>query len=278
MKTIKACLQWGAKQLSHFDTPQLDSEVILGHVLGMTRTALYTYPDQIVDQACAHQYEQYIHKRAQGLPVALITGVKEFWSLPFYVTQDVLIPRDDTEILVEQALSLFAEDPIDVADLGTGSGAIACSLAHTRPQWRIIATDQSAKSLEVAQRNVMYLSLSNVTLLQGSWFEPLQDKRFDLIVSNPPYIDENDPNLLDKQMQWEPKTALISKDHGYHDIREIVNQARTHLQDKGWLMLEHGYQQGEQVQALMQQAGYINIKTIQDLAQHPRVTIGQYGI
>jgi release factor glutamine methyltransferase len=275
MNTIGQSLRWAALQLIESSTPELDSEVLLGHVLNMSRTKLYTYPEQAVDDDALNQFKALIQLRAQGKPVGAIIHEQEFWSMSFYVNEDVLIPRQDTEILVEHALNLDHASPLKVLDLGTGSGAIACALAHTCPNWQVTAIERNEKALQIAAKNISKFSLTNVNLLQGTWFEPCQGMLFDLIVSNPPYISPTDPHLTTKALSFEPLEALASQDDGYQDLSHIIETAPSHLIQNGMLIVEHGYQQGARVRQMMLDAGLINIQTKQDLAQHERITIAR---
>lgn len=272
MPTIQERLSWGQSQLGKSDTPQLDCEILLGAVLDMSRALLFTHPDKTLNTAQDEQYKGYIQQRAMGQPVALILGVQEFWSMDFKVTEDVLIPRPDTETLVELALTLEHNIALNVADLGTGSGAIACALAKTCPHWQVVATDVSDKSLKVAQENIDAHQLSNVTLLKGAWFEPLQGKRFDLIVSNPPYIAPNDPHLVD--LIYEPTGALVAQDNGLSDLKQIIEDAPNYLNQGGLLIVEHGFDQAQDVRQLMLDAGFKHVATKQDLGGNDRATYG----
>lgn len=244
-----------------------DADVLMAFVLGCSRAQLALNPTPSAEQRL--RYESLRARRAAGEPVAYLTGEKEFWSLTLKVTPDVLIPRPDTELLVEWALPLA---PQRVADIGTGSGAIALALAKELPQARIVATDISAEALAVARFNAQNLKLAHVEFLQGSFLSPLEG-RFDVLVSNPPYIAEHDPHL--PTLRYEPRTALTSGDDGLDAIREIARQAPAHLKSGGWLLLEHGAEQGAAVREILTAAGFAHIETRCDLAGLERATGGR---
>ena len=243
-----------------------DADILRAFVLGCSRAQLVLQPS--LTPAQQTRYESLLARRAAGEPVAYLTGEKEFWSLTLNVTPDVLIPRPDTELLVEWALQLA---PQRVADVGTGSGAIALALAKELPQARFTATDISAPALAIARVNAQTLKLGNVEFLHGSLLEPLGSD-FDLIVSNPPYIAERDPHL--PALRYEPKLALTSGADGLDAIREIVGHAPAHLKSGGWLLLEHGADQGAAVRELMQKTGFTRVETRRDLAGHERASAG----
>lgn len=252
---------------------RLDAHLLLCTVLGCTRTWLLSHDQDAMPEGPLARYLSWLSRRADGEPLAYLLGDKEFFGLTLKVTPDTLIPRPDTETLVEWALSLIPEaGPARVVDLGTGSGAIALALAHARPQAHITAVDASAGALAVALDNARQLGL-RVRGLQGSWLTPLAGERFDLIVSNPPYIAEGDPHL--PALRHEPITALTSGPDGLDDIRLIVAQAPAHLAPGGWLLLEHGYNQAPEVGALLRQQGFEEVSTRFDLGGQPRCTGGR---
>lgn len=274
--TIASCLQQAKKQLAACPTASLDAELLLLAVLKQTRAYLYTYPDKLLSAEDYEHFQSFIVRRQSGEPVAYILGHKDFWDLSLKVTPDVLIPRPETELLVELSLNLLDQDkPAKLLDLGTGSGAIACSLAHTCSKWQVTATDISAKALAVAQENVTAYQLNNVTCVLSDWFENIQAQSFDVILSNPPYIEEGDPELCTESMQYEPHSALFSPQQGLADLERIMQHAVAYLAPDGWLLLEHGFQQGNDVRTLFETHGYVNVTTHQDLAQRDRVSIGQ---
>ena len=277
-RTIGQCLSnASAKLIPSSDSTRLDVELLLGEVLQRDRSYLYAHPEASLCAEHIQTFEQLLKRRCQGEPLAYLLGYKEFWSLRLQVTQDVLVPRPETELLVKLALASVAEErAAKVIDLGTGCGAIGLAIAYERPQWRVTATDISRKALRVAVRNRDALRLRNIRFVQGSWFLPLGLERFDLVVSNPPYVSIHDPHLNQPELRHEPKTALVSPEHGLADIKHIIVSARHHLNPSGRLLLEHGYDQGEIVRALLQHHGFREVKTYQDLAGHDRVSLGAW--
>lgn len=257
--------------------PELESRLLLCHILRQPLSHLYAWPEKALESQQLSAYNTLIEKRCNGTPVAHLTGAREFWSLTLKVTPDTLIPRPETELLVERALAhLDDHTNAQVADLGTGSGAIAAALASERPDWQITASDRSAAALRVAQENFRQLQLNNITCLQGDWYQALPEgARFDLIVSNPPYIEEDDPHLSRGDLPSEPRDALASGPDGLDAIRRIIRPAPDHLQPHGWLLLEHGFEQGEAVRQLLTEAGFQQISTHKDLAGLERVTEGR---
>jgi release factor glutamine methyltransferase len=253
-----------------------DAEWLLAHVLGRSRSWLYSHADDAADAATASSFEALLKRREAGEPVAYLTGTRGFWRFDLQVSPATLIPRPETELLVELALVRLAKDrPLHVADLGTGSGAIALALAHERPRAQVIATDASADALAIARSNAASLKIHNVEFRQGDWFAPLQGERFDLIASNPPYIALGDPHLDEGDLRHEPMTALASGADGLDAIRTIVGHAPAHLDGGGWLLLEHGWDQGAAVRDLLIRAGFIAVATERDLEDRDRVTLGQ---
>lgn len=255
---------------------RVDAEVLLQHVLRRPASWLLAHADDVLTLADERAFIELVQRRQLGQPVAYITGRRGFWSLELEVTPATLIPRAETERLVELALDRLAEDtPARVVDLGTGSGAIALSIGTERPRAKILATDASAEALEVAHRNARRLCIPNVQFVQGDWLAPLREARVDLIVSNPPYIETGDPHLAQGDLRFEPVSALASGADGLDDIRRIVSDARQHLLPGGWLLFEHGWNQGEACRALLQAAGYSEVFTAQDLERRDRVSGGR---
>jgi release factor glutamine methyltransferase len=252
---------------------RLEAEVLLVHALGKPRSWLIAHATDALEPAHIEAFEALVQRRLRGEPVAYITGHRGFWSLELEVTPATLIPRPETELLVELALERLPPDA-QVVDLGTGSGAIALAIAHERPHAQVTATDASADALAVAQRNAVKHGMSRVRFLHGDWFAPLSGQHFHIVVSNPPYIEAADPHLQQGDLRFEPATALASGVDGLDDIRRIVEGARTHLQSGGWLLMEHGWNQGEAVRAVLQEAGYREVFTAQDLEQRDRVSGG----
>jgi release factor glutamine methyltransferase len=271
--TIGAWLQ----RLQQQGLPRLEAQMLLLRAAGQSpqdRAWLLAHDDQVLSMTQVDQLTQHVERRLQGEPMAYILGHKDFHRLRLRVDARVLDPRDDTETLVDWALHLGATlAPWQVLDLGTGSGAIALALAHERPTWRVTACDLSAGALEVAQANAVALDLT-VRWVHGSWFEPFHGQRFDLIVSNPPYIPDNDPHL--ERLQHEPRAALVSGADGLDDLRGIVRQSVHHLQVGGWLLLEHGHDQAASVRQLLADAGFAQITSRRDLAGMERCSGGQW--
>ncbi len=274
--TIKTLLQQLSAEFSSCsDSPQLDAQLLLCHVLARPRSYLYTWPEQTLDTAQQAQLQQLASRRRRGEPIAHILGEREFWSLSLKVTADTLIPRPETELLVEAALARIPDNaPWAIADLGTGSGAIALAIASERPLCRITAVDKSQAALAVAEDNAGRLGLRNIHFVHGNWFEPLYGREFAMIVSNPPYIEAADPHLGQGDVRFEPRDALASGADGLDDLREIIAHAPQHLSPPGWLLLEHGYHQGEAVLALLRAQGFAATETLTDLQGHDRVATG----
>jgi release factor glutamine methyltransferase len=253
-----------------------EAELMLAHALGRTRAWLFAWPEY---EPAAEQRERFaslVDARASGAPVAYVLGQRAFWSLDLDVSPAVLIPRPETELLVELALARLPDDVVlRVADLGTGSGAIALSIAHERPLAHVLATDASEQALAVARANAQRLGIASVEFAQGDWFAMLGERRFDLIVSNPPYIAADDPHLAQGDLRYEPASALASGADGLDAIRTIVAAAPAHLVANGWLLLEHGWDQAERVRALLVAHGFGEVGSVRDLAAHERVTLGR---
>ncbi|GAB3514945.1 peptide chain release factor N(5)-glutamine methyltransferase [Pseudoxanthomonas daejeonensis] len=253
-----------------------DAEPLLAHALGRDRAWLFAHATDPVEAELADGFRQLVERRAAGEPVAYLTGRRGFWTLDLEVTPDTLVPRPETELLVELALARIGPDvPARVADLGTGSGAIALAIASERPVAAVVATDISAPTLAVAVRNAQAHRLDNVWFRRGDWDEALGRDRFDLIASNPPYIAEGDPHLAQGDLRHEPPRALSSGADGLDAIRTIVAAASRHLVPNGWLLLEHGLDQGGAVRALLEAAGFAEVSTARDLEQRDRVTLGR---
>ncbi len=274
VSTITEAVRNAAIELTpHSDSPRLDAELLLATILGLPRSALIARSDDPVATNHESAYAGLIRSRAGGVPIAYLTGSREFWSLPLKVSPAVLVPRPETEILVEHALTLLPRDAVcSVLDLGTGSGAVALSLAHERPRWAITGVDISPAALEIAAHNAHTLKLSHVKWRLGHWFNPVPGERFHLIVANPPYIAANDPALT--ALCAEPATALIAGPTGLEALRDIIAQAPRHLHARGGLALEHGITQGQDVAQLLLQHGFASIRTYSDFSGRPRVTLG----
>lgn len=279
MTTISQALSEARHRLQATSpSPAVDASILLCHVLGCSPGHLIAWPDKQLSPHQAMQFEQILQQRLEGRPVAYITGEREFWSLSLKVTSDVLIPRPETETLVELVLEKFSSSPaLTVADLGTGSGAIACALAVERPAWNIIATDSSGEALDIARHNASVHKLGNIRFVHGQWLEPLTGLDFDLIISNPPYIAIDDPHLAQGDVRFEPEAALASGKQGMDAIRHLAQQAGQRLKAGGWLIVEHGYDQQQPVYDCFLQGGFEDILQLTDLAGQPRVTAGRYG-
>jgi release factor glutamine methyltransferase len=259
------------------ESPLLDAEVLLCTILGKDRPYLRAWPDAEISPEYFHAYQALLNDRHQGKPIAYIVGTREFWSRDFQVSPDVLIPRPDTELLIELSLALIPENQsFRIIDLGTGSGIIAITLATERPQINVSATDISPAALHIAKMNAAKHKVEHIQFYQSNWFENVPNSKFDLIVSNPPYLSEDDVHLKQGDLRFEPKTALISAQHGLSDIKIIAETARNRLEIGGFLLVEHGYQQQEDVQHLFKALDYRNVQTHTDLAGQPRVTSGQF--
>jgi len=277
---IQEILQLHTRQLQaaldlDSNSARIDVQCLLQGVMQVNRAYLLSHPEQLPD---AEQYARYLslfERRLGGEPIAYLLGDREFFGLTFKVTPATLIPRPETELLVELALKRFPEQgKCRVLDLGTGSGAIALSIAHARPNVEVMAVDASTASLEVATLNAQQLGIRNVHLLHSDWFSKLQGERFDMIVSNPPYIAAGDIHLSQGDVRFEPQAALVSGKDGLDDIRKIAAQAKEHLNSDGWLLMEHGYDQAEKVRAILQQAGFTRVFSACDLAGIERVSGG----
>ena len=256
------------------DSPRLDLEVLLCHVLDKPRSYLFTWPEKVLDQKSTQQFNDLLKRRADGEPVAYLTGEKEFWSLSLAVNTTTLIPRPDTEVLVETALDVIDKPGVLVLDLGTGTGAIALALASERPGWQIIAVDTVPEAVELAEKNRQRLGLHNVSVMRSNWFEDVAPQKFDLIVTNPPYIDADDHHLKVGDVRFEPGSALVSGDEGLADIKLIISGAKSYLGKGGCLLIEHGYQQAVAVRNLLSDEGYTHVSTRRDLGGHERLSLG----
>lgn len=255
-----------------------EAELLLAGAIGRDRAWLYAHADARPDEAQRARYQSWVERRRRGEPVAHLLGQREFWSLPLQVTADTLVPRADTERLVELALERILPDAgVDILDLGTGSGAIALALARERPGAGIVAVDRDARALEVARRNAARLGLEQVVFLQGDWFSPVRDRRFGLVASNPPYLAEDDPHLGEGDLRFEPRGALVSGHDGLDAIRRIVADAPAHLDANGWLLLEHGWTQAAAVRSLLERRGFDDVATWVDLEGRDRVSGGRYA-
>jgi len=271
--TIAEALGAAALELAaHSESPRLDAELLLGTILGLSRSALIARDGQPVTPDCRRAYAGLIARRAAGAPVAYLTGRREFWSLALEITPDVLVPRPETETLIEHALALkSAAEACAVLDMGTGSGAIALAIASERPQWHVTGVDISAPALDVAAQNSLQLNLAQIEWRLGCWFEAVPARRFDLIVANPPYLAAADPALA--KLSAEPGIALRAGLSGLEALSEIIAQAPLYLHARGWLLLEHGATQALEVARLLEARGFAGIRTHADSFGKPRVTL-----
>lgn len=275
MTPVRALLDEGARTLAG-DEARREAALLLRHVLDVSDAWLLAHPDDVVDVVQAEAFRNLIGRRARGEPVAYLTGKRGFHDIELHVTPGVLIPRPETEVLVDLALQRIPADADSkVADLGTGSGAIALAIARARPKAQVVAIDVSAVALEVARANAARLRIGGVKFRQGNWYLGLDGEQFDVIVSNPPYIASDDPHLQEGDLRFEPAAALASGADGLDAIRVIVRGAREHLRSGGWLLLEHGFGQGADVRDLLLGQGFAEVFTQDDLEGRDRVTAGR---
>ncbi|EKT57483.1 peptide chain release factor N(5)-glutamine methyltransferase [Providencia sneebia] len=258
------------------DSAKRDAEILLQHVTGRSRTYVFAFAETELNPQEQTELERLLQRRELGEPIAYLIGEREFWSLPLFVSPATLIPRPDTECLVEQALARLPQQAACILDLGTGTGAIALAIASERPDYSVTGIDFSADAVALAQRNQQRLTIKNVQFLQSDWFTSLSPQHFDMIVSNPPYIDEMDCHLQQGDVRFEPLSALVANNHGLSDLSHIVSESTAYLKPQGWLLVEHGWQQGAVVRELFQQNGYCNVQTCQDYGGRDRISLGQY--
>lgn len=279
--TLDALLKQAAQRLqaAGSSSPRIDAEVLLCHVLGRDRTWLYTWGDKICPLWEQARFDALIAARVQGTPVAYLTGEREFWGLRLATSPDTLIPRPDTETLVELALSRAVLPSGHLLDLGTGTGAIALAFASEQPLWQVLGVDLRFEAVALANHNARSLGITNARFLQSDWFAALESydeagTLFDIIVSNPPYIAADDPHLAEGDVRFEPRSALVADASGMADLLHLVNTAQRYLAASGWLLLEHGYQQAQMVCEALKNAGYQNVESVRDLGGRERVTLG----
>lgn len=256
-------------------SPRFDAEVLLCHVLGVDRTWLYTWGDRPATTYARARFEALVAARAAGHPVAYLTGMREFWGLALATSRHTLIPRPDTETLVELLLELAPEPSGRLLDLGTGTGAIALAFASERPGWEALGVDRVPEAVALAESNAYRLGIANASFSLSDWFVALADERFALIAANPPYIDAQDPHLAQGDVRFEPSSALVAADAGLADLRHLVERGMAHLLPGGWLALEHGHDQAAAVRSLLEDSGYTSVASRRDLGGHERVTFGQ---
>lgn len=274
MSTIDSLLN--AAELPDSPTPRLDAELLLAHALGKSRSYLHTWPERELDARQLERYQAAIVRRQAGEPVAYILGQQGFWSLELEVASHTLIPRPDTELLVETVLALLPDTPAALLDLGTGTGAIALALASERPAWRLTGVDRVPEAVALAERNRARLKLSNANFAESHWFSALVGHRFQLIVSNPPYIAADDRHLAEGDVRFEPSSALVAGADGLDDIRLIIQQAPGYLEAGGWLLLEHGFDQAAAVRELLSARGFSAVESRRDLGGQERISLGRF--
>ena len=276
---IDKALAWAVEQLEGGESPSVDAKVILANILGKSQTYLFTWPDKTLDDTEWTRFEVAVAKRKRGEPVAYIIGKRDFWTLSLFTSPDTLIPRPDTEVLVEQVRN-WANDhlshPLSICDLGTGTGAIALALASELPKASVTGVDFQHGAVKLATRNAQANDITNTRFVQSDWFNALNGQTFDIIVSNPPYIEETSPYLDEGDVRFEPKTALTSGHDGLDDIKHIINNAPKYLNKGALLAFEHGFDQGTAVNALLVDAGFVDVKTVKDYGDNDRVTLGQW--
>lgn len=265
-----------AADLPDSPSARLDAELLLAHVLGKPRSYLRTWPEHEPSAEQVTAFQALLARRRQGEPVAYLLGRQGFWSLQLIVAPHTLIPRPDTELLVETALQLLPATPLTALDLGTGTGAIALALASERPAWRLTGVDRIDEAVALAERNRVALQLGNASFQSSHWFSALGGQRFALIVSNPPYIRSDDQHLSQGDVRFEPASALVAGRDGLTDLREIIAQAPDHLEHGGWLLLEHGYDQAAAVRELLLARGFVQVESRRDLGGHERISLGSW--
>ncbi len=272
---ITDALKHARQQFHSSDSAQLDAEILLCTVLRCERSHLYAYPEMELSNPLIESLNKLIVLRSQGQPIAYLAKQKEFWSISFNVTEDTLIPRPETELLIETALKFIpTNSKIKILDLGTGSGAIAIAMASERPSAKITATDISDKALKIAKLNAKSHKIKNIKFEKADWFKIKDAKPYDVIISNPPYISNDDPHLTQGDIRFEPLSALASGEDGLDDLRTIISEAKNNLNKQGWLLVEHGYNQAEPVQQLFIENSFTSVSTIKDYGNNDRVTIG----
>lgn len=278
---IDDALAWANEKLQASSSSDLDAKVLLCHVLDKPTSFLFTWPENELDDTQKNTFTDFVKQRAQGMPVAYITGMRDFWTLTLKTSPVTLIPRPDTEVLVEQALlcaSAFKNKPINICDLGTGTGAIALALASELPTSNVLGVDFVAEAVELATQNATLNQINNTSFRQSNWFDSVGDAKFNLIVSNPPYVEAGSPYLQQGDLRFEPDSALTSGEDGLEDIRNIIHLAPSFLEDAGVLLFEHGFEQGLAVRNLFVQRGFSEVKTVQDYNGLDRVTLGYWKI
>ncbi|BFM10287.1 peptide chain release factor N(5)-glutamine methyltransferase [Simiduia litorea] len=274
MLTIKAALSEASAIAS--DSARLDAELLLCHAIGKQRTYLYTWPEAALSDQQASYFNELIERRKLGEPIAHIIGQREFWSLPIKVNASTLIPRPATEALIEWLLTQSFPSNCELLDLGAGTGAIALALGYEKPAWQITGLDISPAAVALAQENALNLQIKNCTFQVSNWFSAIQHRRYDLIISNPPYIDAKDPHLLQGDVRFEPLSALVAEENGLADLRCIINDSIEHLNNEATLILEHGYNQAGEVRNMLLATGFSDVGSGMDLDGHERFSFGRW--
>lgn len=274
---IQQALQQASQDLTESSpTARLDAQILLTHVLQCNTAHLAAWPEKVLNEEQTSQYLQLIQQRKKGLPVAYLTGSREFWSLNFAVNNSTLIPRPETETLIEYILDKFSDrEKIKLLDMGTGTGAIAITIATEKPGWEIVASERVAEALKLARGNSNSHQTNNISFIQSNWFNNIKDNDFDIIVSNPPYIAKDDPHLQAGDVRFEPQSALSAGTAGMDDIQHLCLHAKNHLKNNAWLIIEHGYNQSQLVTACFAKNGFTQIEQKQDLSGHIRMTAGK---
>lgn len=273
--TLAEWRHWLRAQLNAGDSPKIDADVLLCHVLAKPRSFILAWPEYVPTATEQTALRLLCARRQSGEPIAHLTGERDFWSLTLKVSPDTLIPRPDTEIIIEAALARLPNGPATLADLGTGTGAIALSLKSERSTDTVYAVEFNTNAAALARLNSECLGLP-ITVLEGSWFEPLVGLKFDMLLSNPPYIDGSDPHLLQGDVRFEPASALIAADAGMADLQHLISQAPEYLKANGWLLLEHGWQQGALVREYFTELGFKAVETLRDYGDNERITLAQW--
>lgn len=275
--SIHHLIQQGFNQLKPYEQEaRLESEILLAHVLQKNRAYLYTHPENIIAEENINQYLSLIHQRELGKPIAYLIGEKEFYGRRFFVNEHTLIPRPETELLIDFIVGLNIDVPLKIADLGTGSGVIAITLALEYPDFKIFAIDNTEYALEIAKKNAARLNVLDIEFRLGNWLEGFAEK-LDMIVSNPPYLAKNDEHLSQGDLRFEPRSALVADENGLADFKMIIKQATNVLKKNGFLIFEHGFEQAELVRTCLTEHGFSNVESLKDLAGHERVSLGRLG-
>lgn len=277
--TVGQCLHRAVELADVSDSPRLDLELLLAHLLERDRTWLYTWPEASLSTEQLAEFERLLARRANGEPIAHLTGRRDFWTLSLQVNSSTLIPRPDTERLLELALERCQVEPgARALDLGTGTGALALAFASERPVWQVTGLDCSPEAVALAERNRTQLGIANARFLQSDWFDRLPTgAHFELVMANPPYIDPDDPHLNEGDVRFEPRSALVAQNQGLADIEHIARQAPAFLAPGGWLLLEHGWQQADAVRGTLRDRGFESVASYRDLGDRERVTLGRWG-